>query len=48
MTDRPHIWVQHANPAHPIGLLRARNERPSARCRTPEKCDELAPLHVPP
>src|SRR6516162_3691211 len=32
---------QHADPPHPVGLLRARRERPSGYCAT-EKRDELA------
>src|SRR5262249_23094885 len=39
------IRHQHANPPHPLRLLRARRERP--RCgRATEKRYELAPLHV--
>jgi hypothetical protein len=36
---------QHADASHPVGLLRTRCERPCSS-RTPEKRDELAPLHV--
>ena len=38
---------KHADAPHPLGLLRARRERPRRR-RAAEKRDELAPLHVPP
>ena len=38
---------QHADPPHPVGLLRARSERPIRR-RATEKRDELASLHVRP
>src|SRR5215471_18070642 len=34
---------QHADPPHPLALLRARRERP--RSRRAEQRDELAPLH---
>ena len=37
---------EHADAPHPLGLLRARRERPRGR-RAAEKRDELAPLHVP-
>src|SRR5262245_43462557 len=37
------IGHQHADPAHPFRLLRARDERP--RRRAAEQRDELAPLH---
>jgi hypothetical protein len=41
--------LENSDPAHLIGLLRTRNERPCARRRsTPDKRDELASLHVPP
>jgi hypothetical protein len=36
---------QHADPPHPLGLLRARRERPSNR-RAAEQRDELASSHV--
>jgi hypothetical protein len=36
---------EHANAPHPLGLLRARRERPSGR-RAAESQDELAPFHV--
>ena len=35
---------EHADAPHPLGLLRARRERPRRR-RTAEQRDELAPLH---
>src|SRR5262245_2168799 len=35
---------QHTDPPHPIGLLRARRERPRHR-HAAEQRDELAPLH---
>ena len=35
---------QHADPPHPLGLLRARGERPRRR-RAAEQRDELAPPH---
>jgi hypothetical protein len=35
--------VQHADPSHPVGLLRARRERP--RSRAAEQRDEFAPSH---
>src|SRR5262245_50530380 len=35
---------QHADAPHPLGLLRARCERPRGR-RGAEKRDEIAPLH---
>src|SRR5262249_8834865 len=44
------LWIvgghvhQHADPAHPFGLLRARRERPRC-CRAAEQRDELAPFH---
>ena len=38
---------EHADPSHPLGLLRARRKRPRCR-RTAEKRDELAPSHVSP
>ena len=38
---------EHADAPHPLGLLRARRERPRGR-RAAEKRDELAPLHVRP
>src|SRR5262249_45795236 len=38
------ITHQHADPPHPLGLLRARRERPR-RCRAAEQRDELAALH---
>src|SRR5262249_23172846 len=38
------IVHQHCDPAHPVGLLRARRERPSRRAA--EQCDELAPLQL--
>ena len=34
---------QHADPTHPLALLRARRERP--RDRSAECCDEFSPLH---
>ena len=37
---------QHADPPHPLGLLRPRRERPGRR-RAAEKRDEFASLHVP-
>ncbi len=37
------IGHQHADAPHPLGLLRARRERP--RRRAAEQRDELAPLH---
>jgi hypothetical protein len=48
----PVYWVafcaihQHADPAYPIGRLRARNERPSNR-RAAKKHDEFAAFHCP-
>ena len=36
---------QHADAPHALSLLRPRHHRPR-RCRTTEKGDELAPLHV--
>jgi hypothetical protein len=36
---------QHANPPHPLLLLRARRERPRCR-RSAKKGDECAPFHV--
>jgi hypothetical protein len=38
---------EHANPSHPVSLLRTRCERPYDRCAA-KKRDELAPLHVRP
>src|SRR5262245_58474927 len=38
------ITHQHADPPHPLGLLRARRERPR-RCAA-EKGDELAAFHL--
>ena len=38
-------WNEHADAPHPLGLLRARRERPRRR-RAAEQRDELAPLHV--
>ena len=38
---------EHADAPHPLGLLRARGERPRSR-RAAEKRDELAPSHVVP
>src|SRR6516165_10825377 len=41
-------WGRHSkesDPRHLARLLRARRERPRC-CRTAEKCDELAPVHV--
>ena len=35
---------EHADPPHPLGLLRARRERPRSR-RAAEQRDELAPVH---
>src|SRR5262249_57533757 len=35
---------KHADPPHPLGLLRARRERPRGR-RATEQRDELAALH---
>ena len=40
------IAHQHADPPHPVGLLRTRRERPSGR-RAAQQRDELAPLHCP-
>jgi hypothetical protein len=37
---------QHADPPHPVRLLRTRNKRPTSR--TAEKRHELAPLHMTP
>jgi hypothetical protein len=37
---------QHANLPHPLGLLRARGERPCSRCT--ERTEKFAPPHVPP
>src|SRR6516162_3298798 len=36
---------QHADPPHPVGLLRARRERPSG-CRAAKQRDELAAHHL--
>jgi hypothetical protein len=36
---------QHADPPHPLALLRARRERPRHR-RAAEQRDELAAFHV--
>src|SRR6478735_1390976 len=36
--------LKHADPPHPVGLLRLRWERPR-RSRTAEQCDELASPH---
>jgi hypothetical protein len=36
--------VEHPDAAHPLGLLRAQRKRP--RCRSGEKCDELAPFQL--
>ena len=41
------IAHQHADPPHPLALLRPRRKRPRDG-RAAEKCDELAPLHVAP
>src|SRR5262249_54122797 len=38
------ITHQHADPPHPLGLLRARRERPGCR-RAAEQRDELSPPH---
>jgi hypothetical protein len=38
---------EHANAPNALGLLCVSGERPG-HYRTDEKCDELAPLHVPP
>jgi hypothetical protein len=38
---------KHADPPHPLALLRARPERPRHR-RAAEKRDELAPLYLHP
>jgi hypothetical protein len=38
------VSQQHANPPHPLGLLRARRERPRGR-RAAEQQYELAALH---
>ena len=38
---------QHADPLHPVRLLRARGQRPCRR-RTADKRDELSSSHVPP
>jgi hypothetical protein len=40
--DRAH---EHADPPHPLRLLRARHERPRG-CRSAEKRDERAASHV--
>jgi hypothetical protein len=37
--------IDYANAPHPLGLLRARHERPRSR-RAANKLDELTPLHV--
>src|SRR5262249_17731909 len=37
------LHCQHSNAPHPLGLLRARRERP--RSRAAKQPDELAPLH---
>ncbi|MGB8588254.1 MAG: hypothetical protein WCD87_21760, partial [Pseudolabrys sp.] len=37
--------LEHADPPHPLGLLRMRNERPHS-CGA-DKPDEISPLHVP-
>src|SRR5262249_32596723 len=34
--------LNEADPPHPLGLFRARRERPRG-CRAAEQCDELAP-----
>src|SRR5215472_11134988 len=36
-------WYEHADAPHPLGLLRARRERP--RGRAADERDELAPFH---
>src|SRR5262245_52339940 len=41
------VCHQHADPPHPLGLLRTYRKRPRSH-RTAEKSDELAPLHCAP
>src|SRR5262245_15383115 len=36
---------QYADPAHPLGLLRQRRERPRSQSTAAEQHDELAALH---
>jgi hypothetical protein len=38
-------WHEHADPPHPVGLLRARRKRP-CRCHAAEQRHELAPVAV--
>jgi hypothetical protein len=38
---------EYTDAPHSLRLLRARRKRPPDR-RTAKKCDEVAPLHVPP
>jgi hypothetical protein len=37
---------EHADAAHPLGLLRARRERPSGRPTAAKQDDEIAPPYT--